>query len=76
MQKTYGAETVDFLHYTEVSQRVRELVPEGLDAAIDAAGFRFAKSIPHKVMRATGLETDSPEVVRPSPPLTHSTSLD
>ena len=62
-QKTYGATTVDFSQYSDVAKRIREIIPEGIDAGIDAAGFRFAKSVAHKVMRATGMETDSPEVL-------------
>lgn len=63
VKEKYGAETVDFSVHSDVSARIRELVSEGLDAAIDAAAFRFAKTLPHKIMRATGLETDSPEVI-------------
>lgn len=63
VEERYGVETVDFSEHSDVSKSVRELVPEGLDACIDAAGFRFAKSLGHRVMRATGMETDSPEVI-------------
>jgi len=35
----------------------------GLDRAIDCAAFRYAKSTLHKIQRAVGLETDTPEIL-------------
>ena len=34
-----------------------------MDAAIEAVGFRFPTTITHKVERAIGLETDSPDII-------------
>ncbi|KAF9899477.1 hypothetical protein BX616_003013 [Lobosporangium transversale] len=62
-KERWGAEIINFDEYTDVSSRVNELVPNGLDRSIDCAGFRYAKSIVHKIERAVGLETDTSEVV-------------
>ncbi|KAI8577127.1 hypothetical protein K450DRAFT_253770 [Umbelopsis ramanniana AG] len=59
----WGVEFVNFDKDTDVSAKINELVPGGLDRAIDCAGFRYAKSIVHKVERTLGMETDSSEVV-------------
>jgi len=48
---------------TDVVKKIQELIPGGPDKCIDASGFRFAHSMAHKVMRAIGLEVDTPEVV-------------
>jgi len=37
--------------------------PAGFDCTIEAVGFRFAMSIMHKIERATGMETDTPEII-------------
>ncbi|CDS03471.1 hypothetical protein LRAMOSA00873 [Lichtheimia ramosa] len=64
LARTYwDAETIDYSKEKDVSAKVLELVPEGLDRAIDCAGFRFTKSLLHKFEHAVGLETDSPEVL-------------
>lgn len=39
------------------------MVPGGVDVAIEAVGFRFAMTGKHKVARAIGLETDTPELI-------------
>ncbi|CAO3667689.1 unnamed protein product [Rhizopus stolonifer] len=59
----WGAEVVNFDIDTDVSAKILELVPEGLDRSIDCAGFRYAKGIVHKIERAVGLETDTSEVI-------------
>jgi len=59
----FGVECIDFDDVKDVSKRIQELVPGGLDRAIDCAGFRYAKSTMHKVQRAIGLETDTPEIL-------------
>lgn len=41
--------------------KLYEMEPLGWDASFDVAGFRYAQSLLHKAMRATALETDSPE---------------
>ncbi|KAI8370142.1 chaperonin 10-like protein [Choanephora cucurbitarum] len=59
----WGAEVINFEKDKDVSAKVLELVPEGLDRSIDCAGFRYAKSLLHKAERAVGLETDTSEVI-------------
>jgi len=62
-QKVLGIETLDFDEKTDVVGALKEMVPEGLDFALDCAAFRYAKSMVHKVQRAIGLETDTSETV-------------
>jgi threonine dehydrogenase-like Zn-dependent dehydrogenase len=62
-QERWGAEPVNFGNDTDVSAKINELVPGGLDRSIDCAGFRYAKSMVHKIERAVGLETDTSEVI-------------
>jgi threonine dehydrogenase-like Zn-dependent dehydrogenase len=59
----WGVETVNFEKDTDVAAKISELVPGGLDRAIDCAGFRYAKGIVHKVERSLGMETDTSEVL-------------
>ncbi|KAF9360833.1 hypothetical protein BGX34_007469 [Mortierella sp. NVP85] len=62
-QERWGAIPVNFDKDTDVSAKINELVPGGLDRSIDCAGFRYAKSLVHKIERAVGLETDTSEVI-------------
>jgi len=57
-----GCEIINF-DKVDVVKRFQELVPNGPDCCIEAAGFRFAKSIVHKVERALNLEGDTPELL-------------
>ncbi|KAI9499689.1 chaperonin 10-like protein [Zychaea mexicana] len=59
----WDAEPINFREDSDVNKKIFELVPGGLDRAIDCAGFRYTKSLLHKVEHAVGLETDSPEVL-------------
>jgi len=56
-----GAEIINFNEKDPVTT-IQEICPGGLDACIDCAAFRYAKTILHKVERAIGLETDACEV--------------
>ena len=59
-----GIDTINYHNEEEkVVDALTRLVPEGLDAAIDATAFRFAKSMTHKIERALGLESDTPEAI-------------
>jgi threonine dehydrogenase-like Zn-dependent dehydrogenase len=60
-----GIEVVDRskMNSTQLTAKILEMVPEGLDVAIEAVGFRFPMSVPHKVAHAVGLETDTPEMI-------------
>lgn len=63
-EKHWGVETVNFETVKkDVADAINEIVPGGLDRAIDAAGFRYAKDFLNKVERAVGLETDTSEVI-------------
>ena len=62
-QERWDAIPVNFDKDTDVSAKINELVPGGLDRSIDCAGFRYAKSLVHKIERAVGLETDTSEVI-------------
>jgi threonine dehydrogenase-like Zn-dependent dehydrogenase len=42
---------------------VKTLIPGGPDKVIDCVGFRFPEGFLHKVEKAIGLETDSPNIV-------------
>lgn len=50
-------------HEQDPVDTISKMFPQGLDVCIDAAGFRFAKSMVHKVQRALMLETDTPEII-------------
>ncbi|RKO98032.1 GroES-like protein [Caulochytrium protostelioides] len=58
-----GAETINYKDHKDIVAYVREQVPNGLDRAIDCTGGRFAMGMLHKIERAVGLETDTPEIV-------------
>ena len=58
-----GIDTVDFIIYTDVAKRIKELVPDGLDVAIDAATFHEPKTVMHKISKALSLETDASETL-------------
>ncbi|PHZ10033.1 putative zinc-type alcohol dehydrogenase-like protein [Rhizopus microsporus ATCC 52813] len=62
-KERWGVETINFDKETDVVSKILELEPKGLDRAIDCAGFRYTKSLLHKVERAVGLEADSSEVL-------------
>lgn len=61
--KRWGVDTINFETDKDVVAKISQLVPGGLDRSIDCAGFRYAKSMVHKVERAVGLETDTSEVI-------------
>lgn len=58
-----GAKAINFEEDKDVVKAIRDIVPGGLDASIDAAGFRYTKGLVHKAQRALGLETDSSEIL-------------
>ena len=57
-----GIEIIDFSK-EDVCQFLQKTAPGGLDCAIDAAGFRYAKSTLHKIEKALSLETDTCDVL-------------
>lgn len=58
----FGALTINYRNEKSID-RLWELAPGGPDVCIDATGFRFSKGLLHKVMRATMMETDTPETL-------------
>ena len=63
LAKDMGCDIIDFSTQNDVVKAIYELEPEGVNCAIDAAAFRYAKGLLQKVERAVGLETDSSEIV-------------
>lgn len=47
----------------QVYNKLREELPFGPDVGIDAVGMHYAHSVLNKIEMATGLETDTPEVL-------------
>ncbi|KAF9482310.1 GroES-like protein [Pholiota conissans] len=62
-QEKLGIETVDFSNFSDISKRIYELVPRGLDVALDCGTFHEPKTMLHKVQKIMMLETDSPETL-------------
>ncbi|KAJ7085620.1 GroES-like protein [Mycena crocata] len=58
-----GIETLNFSEHTDVVKRLQELVPGGLDIAIDCGTFHQPKTLLHKVEKTLMLETDVSEIV-------------
>lgn len=56
-------ETVDFTEHKDVPKRLYELVPGGLDVALDCGTFHEPKSWSHKIQKTLMLETDVPETL-------------
>ncbi|KAJ7082581.1 GroES-like protein [Mycena epipterygia] len=58
-----GIETINFSEQKDVVARIQELVPGGLDVAIDCGTFHEPKTLLHKVEKTLMLETDVSETV-------------
>jgi len=56
-----GCETIDFTEHTDIVKRLAELVPGGIDVALDCGTFHEPKTLLHKAQKMLMLETDSPE---------------
>ncbi|KAI0756623.1 GroES-like protein [Daedaleopsis nitida] len=59
----FGVEPLNFSQHTDVVGRLQEIVPGGLDVALDCGTFHEPKTILHKVEKTLMLETDVPETV-------------
>ncbi|KAJ8596957.1 GroES-like protein [Rhizopogon salebrosus TDB-379] len=59
--KEQDCEVIDFSKVKDITQKVHELVPGGLDVALDCGTFHEPKSLLHKGMKMLMLETDVPE---------------
>jgi len=63
LAKSFGCDVINFDKDTDVVSALYKLEPDGVDCGIDAAAFRYTKGTLHSVQRATGMETDSSEIV-------------
>ena len=65
--KTLGCDVINFNEADKqtngVVNAIYALEPHGVDSCIDAAAFRYTKTVLHTVQRAVGLETDSSEIL-------------
>jgi len=58
-----GVETINFGE-TDPVKVIQTICPGGPDVCIDCVGFRFPKTMLHKIQRAIRLETDDPMVLK------------
>ncbi|KAK9895857.1 GroES-like protein [Cystobasidium minutum MCA 4210] len=56
-----GIETINFNEVSDIPKKILEMVPGGLDKALDCGTFHEPKTLLHKVQKALLLETDVPE---------------
>ncbi|CUA77713.1 Zinc-type alcohol dehydrogenase-like protein C1198,01 [Schizosaccharomyces pombe 972h-] [Rhizoctonia solani] len=56
-----GIETLNFKEHSDVPKRLHELVPGGVDVALDCGTFHEPKTLLHKAQKTLMLETDVPE---------------
>jgi threonine dehydrogenase-like Zn-dependent dehydrogenase len=61
--RSWGCDTINFEETPKVEEEIYKMEPYGVDCGIDAAAFRYTKTIMHTVQRAVGMETDSSEIV-------------
>lgn len=61
-QQVLGIETINFKEQ-DVCKTIANLVPGGVDASIEAAGFEYSTTMKHKIERAVGLETDTSDIL-------------
>jgi threonine dehydrogenase-like Zn-dependent dehydrogenase len=57
-----GCDTIDFSKQKDVVGEIYKLEPQGVDCCIDAAAFRYTKTLRQSAERLIGLETDSSEI--------------
>jgi len=58
-----GVEVVDFSVDKDVNKKLAEMVPGGLDVALDCGTFHEPKTLAHKVQKTLMLETDVPDTL-------------
>jgi len=61
LARKLGIEIIDFSKDNTVT-KIQELVPGGVDCAIECAGFEYSTTLLHKVERALLLETDTADI--------------
>ncbi len=52
---------MDFTEFKDIPKKLLEMVPGGLDKALDCGTFHEPKTLLHKVQKTLMLETDVPE---------------
>ncbi|ETI26652.1 hypothetical protein G647_10413 [Cladophialophora carrionii CBS 160.54] len=57
-----GCDTIDFSKQKDVVSEIYRLEPQGVDCCIDAAAFRYTKTLRQSAERLVRLETDSSEI--------------
>ena len=62
LARDIGCDTIDFSGKKDVVSAIYELEPQGVDCCIDAAAFRYTKTLLQSAERLVGLETDSSEI--------------
>lgn len=64
-KEALGIEVVDRTGLTsmQLCEKLNSMEEKGFDVTIEAVGFRFAMSKKHKIARAVGMETDTPEII-------------
>jgi len=62
-QERLGIEVIDFTVHKDVVKRIYELVPRGVDCALDCGTFHEPKSLIHKAQKLMMLEPDVPETI-------------
>jgi len=62
-EERLGIETINFRVHKDVVKRIKEMVPLGLDVALDCGTFHEPKSLTHKIQKTLMLETDNPETI-------------
>jgi len=62
-QERLGIEVINFKEHKDVVKRIHEIVPKGLDVALDCGTFHEPKSWTHSIQKTLMLETDVPETI-------------
>jgi threonine dehydrogenase-like Zn-dependent dehydrogenase len=62
LAESKGIETINFSEKDTVTT-IKQMIPGGPDVVIEAVGFRFPKSLSHKVQRGIYSETDAPDIL-------------
>jgi len=58
-----GADTLNF-EKEDVIKKLQAMFPDGVEKCIDCVGYRFPKTLMHRLGRSLKLETDCPEVIQ------------
>jgi len=61
--REFGVRTIN-IEKAVAADELLKMFPDGVEKCIDCAGFRFPKTVLHKMLRAAKVETDSPEIIQ------------